>query len=403
MKKQLLAGTALVAATMIAAGSAVAADKKMKKPSISVNGYYEQVIGATVDESLEHVATSEGANNAKLKKATNVGKDTSAIDLQSDTEIQFNGSAHLDNGLKIAVRWELEGSADNTFNDPIDEYYLSLSGSFGQIILGGTENAPTRMVSGFAGSWATGVGENLNFDLNTWVPRAAGSSETVQHVRLSSGDGEKLTYISPKFGGVQVGFSYAPFKTNDDTNERVNAEAERHNGLAAAISYAAKFGDVGIGAGAGYLSFPGCSKCSDKNENLGSWIVSGRMDFGGGFRAAVGYKRTDDPKGDRGYLIDAGVRYTQGPNRFSLTGSHGELDDAADQHRALLASYARTLGPGVKVHVNLAYVDSQGAKNQAEFDTNNAEHPDGTLADKMVTIQAQKSGVVAIAGFQVSF
>ena len=41
MKKQLLAGTAIVAAAMFVAGGAMAQDKKMMKPSISVNGYWE--------------------------------------------------------------------------------------------------------------------------------------------------------------------------------------------------------------------------------------------------------------------------------------------------------------------------------------------------------------------------
>ena len=58
MKKQLLAGTALVAAVMFAAGGATAQDKmKMMKPSISVNGYFESVIGGILDETIEHVVT----------------------------------------------------------------------------------------------------------------------------------------------------------------------------------------------------------------------------------------------------------------------------------------------------------------------------------------------------------
>ena len=52
MKKQLLAGTAIVAATMFVAGGAMAQDKKMMKPSISVNGYYEAVVGGILDEDL---------------------------------------------------------------------------------------------------------------------------------------------------------------------------------------------------------------------------------------------------------------------------------------------------------------------------------------------------------------
>ena len=53
MKKQLLAGTALVAATMLVAGGAMAQDKKMMKPSISVNGYFRRaVVGGILDEDM---------------------------------------------------------------------------------------------------------------------------------------------------------------------------------------------------------------------------------------------------------------------------------------------------------------------------------------------------------------
>ena len=82
MKKQLLAGTAFVAAAMLVAGGAMAQDKmkkKMMKPSISVNGYSEAVVGGILDESL------------------GVGEsDTSALDVRTDAEIHFNGRATLD-------------------------------------------------------------------------------------------------------------------------------------------------------------------------------------------------------------------------------------------------------------------------------------------------------------------
>ena len=88
-----MAGTALVAATMFIAGGAVAAEKKMMKPSISVNGYFEAIVGGILDEDL------------KVNES-----DTSALDTRVDAEIYFNGRATLDNGLKIHAHCiQLEG------------------------------------------------------------------------------------------------------------------------------------------------------------------------------------------------------------------------------------------------------------------------------------------------------
>ena len=366
VKKQLMAGTALVAATMFIAGGAVAAEKKMMKPSISVNGYSEAVVGGILDESLD------------------IGEsDTSALDVRSDAEIHFNGRATLDSGMKIHARVELEGMHEHSGGDTVDEYFLSVSGSFGQIVLGGTAGAPVRMLTGITGSFATGVGETLNFD-NRWVPTAhppggGGLFNHLQHVRLDTGDAEKLTYISPKFGGFQVGLTYSPNRTNDDSWARNNAETGVHDGLEGAVSYGGKFGDVGFGVGAGMTAYQGPNDGS--SGDLSDWLVAARLDFGGGFRVSVAHKRvTNDDDATQSQLTDAGVRYVAGANSFSLTGSVGEMDEGSASHTAIMGSYARSLGPGVKIHTNLLW--------------NDTENVAGT---------AQNSGVASITGIKVVF
>ena len=255
----------------------MAADKKMMKPSITVNGYYEGVVGGILDESQEAKGMSQAGSITTSSGSTAHGgtvtageftatggedptaykmsteKDTSALDTRTDAEIHFNGRATLDSGMKIHARVELEGqnnhSASNAGGDPIDEYFLSVSGSFGQIILGGTGGAPVKMLTGLTGSWATGVGETLNFD-DAWVPSAGGNHYGLQHARLDTGDAEKVTYISPKLGGFQVGVTYSPNRVNNDSNARVNTEMKgAYNGLEGAVSYTGKFGDVGFGVG----------------------------------------------------------------------------------------------------------------------------------------------------------
>ena len=373
MKKQLLAGTAIVAATMFVAGGAMAQDKKMMKPSLSVNGYYEAVVGGILDEDL-----GTGAS------------DTSALDTWTDAEIHFNGRATLDSGMKIHARVELEGMdehasgrADLGFaQDPIDEYFLSVSGSFGQIVLGGTGGAPVRMLSGLSGSWATGVGESLAFN-NAWVPPAHDGRVhyNLQHVRLDTGDGEKVTYISPKFGGFQVGMTYSPddHDSQGDSQDRIDAGTDHHDGLEGAVSYKGKFGDVGFGVGAGMTAYQGPNDGSAEDKS--DWVVAGSLDFGGGFRVSVAHKRvTNDDETQQSQLTDAGVRYVTGANQFSLVGSVGEMDNSDESHTAILGSYARTLGPGVKIHMNLLW--------------NDTSNDDGSV---------NNSGIAAITGIRASF
>ena len=345
MKKQLLTGTAFVAAAMLVAGGAMAQDKmkkKMMKPSISVNGYVDALVGGVLDEE-------EGA-------------DTSAIDVRYDSEIYFNGRATLDSGIKIHAHTQLEGQAGG--GGQIDEYSLSVSGSFGRIILGGTGGAPVKMLTGLSGSWATGVGDTHAFDSDDWVASVAGNFGVIQHSRLDTGDANKATYLSPKFGGFQVGLTYSPNKVNDDDGSRVDAVTKAHDGIEGAVSYGGKFGDVGFGVGAGMTAYQGAN---DGGSDTSDWLVAARLDFGGGFRVSVAHKRTtNDNEATQGQLTDAGVRYVQGANSFSFVGSVGEMDDGGATYSAITGSYARTLGPGVKLHMNLIWNESDdgaGAEN----------------------------------------
>ena len=344
MRKELLAGMALVAAACLAAGGALAADKK-GKPSITVNGYADVVIGGILNEEQK----SGGKD---------VAKDTSAADVRTDGEIHFNGRATLDSGLKIHMRVELEGqdaTSPGTSTDEIDEYFVSVSGSFGKIIIGGTGGAPLKMLTGLSGSWATGVGESLTYNSTSWVGSAAGGFGTINNVRLQDHDADKATYISPKFGGFQVGLSYSPDEANNGLNDRINAEASRHNGLEGAASYTGKFGDVGFGVGAGMSAYQGATE-DDSSNDQSDWVVATRIDFGGGFRVSAAHKRTtDDDDAAQGQVTDLGARFVADANSFSLVGSMGEMDDSGAQYTAAMGSYAHALGSGTKVRANLIW------------------------------------------------
>ncbi|MDE0174990.1 MAG: porin [Defluviicoccus sp.] len=346
-----MAGTALVAATMLA-GGALAADKKMMKPSISVNGYYDAIMGGVLDETHE-------------MGGEDVAVDTSGLDVKTDTEVHFNGRATLDNGMKLHARWEFEGQEQGSravAGDWNDEYFLSVSGSFGKIILGGTGGAGVKMLTGMSGSWATGVGDTLNFDSDDWIGSVAGNFGTLQHARLDTGDGDKATYISPKFGGFQIGVSYVPTRSAEN-NGRIDAEKTGHDGFEGAASYSGKFGDVSFAVGGGMATQQGSNDGGEDNQE---WLVAGKLSFGGGFTVAIAHKQTDDPMGARGQLTDAGVRFVTGPNQFSLVGSHGEMDDTDAFYTTAMGSYARVLGPGVKTHLNLIWNSSESHDGMTE-------------------------------------
>ena len=380
MRKQLMAGTALVAAAMLVAGGAAAQDKKkMMKPSVSVGGFYNVIVGGFLDENAE---TSSPSGSTSTKS------DTSALDVRTNGEVWFKGSATLDNGIKIATRVELEGQNHQSHEegagsgkdaDPIDHYFVSVSGGFGQIVLGGTPGVPTTMVGGYSGR-GVGVGMHIHFD--NWVGNA-GKANT--YTALADNDTEKASYISPSFGGFQVGLSYSPEADEATGNNRPNADTALHDGLAGAARYSGKFGDVGFGIGASMETYQGANEDTAVGDQR-RWSVGAYLDFGGGIRVAAAHVRNEDENNaSNGQTTDAGVRFVQGVNRFSVMGVYAELDDSEDTRTTVVGSYARTLGPGVAAHADLVWSESEGAR-------------DATTGE-----QKQTDGLVLLTGLKVRF
>ena len=415
MRKHLMAGTALAAATMLVAGGAVAADKKMMKPSLSVGGYFSHEVGAILDRSMEtkRTTTAYGSDttfgtedDVITTSKTDDEVETSALDARNDAEVHFTGRATLDSGISIMTRVELEG---NTAADQIDESYIVVSGSFGQITLGSDDNAPDKMLLGYSGQWATRVGSSPFLRGKTWIDDASGLS-TYSGLNWG-GDSNKITYISPKLGGFSIGVTYTP-DGNEDTNANPNADDGYHDGLAGGIAYAGTFGDVSFGGGAGYTSANAGNDTGD--DDLAMWGIAGRLGFGPATIAA-GYKVQTDPEPDKHSVVDLGVRYVAGANSFSLSGSHSEADEGDASITIAVASYARALGPGVKWFSDVMWTQSESdvmmsdnavAGGTLVDDPNNAgtfiiQQP--VAAMERYADKSENSGVAFVTGISVAF
>jgi len=364
MKNQLLTSSALIAAGVFAlAPAAFAGSHASKKPSITVNGYHEQILGAIIDEDEDVTGVT----------------DKSILDVHHEQEIHFNGTAKLNNGISLKAHTELEGNSDQGGGDYIDEVYLIIRGSFGQITIGSEDNAAHLMLIGATGSWATGVGQNLTFDSAEWVSTVAGDFGTVRDSRLTAqdGDAEKISYYTPRANGFQLGASYIPGSsaTEDTNGSHQDADTNYHDGFAVGINYLGKFAGTGLFAGVGYVQ----QQAPDTDVIAGSAVddhvknvaAAARMDIGP-VRVAVGVKRTmSDETGAtdrRGRVIDTGVRYTQGSDKFSLTYAHGERQTGSAKHEAAMASYAKSLGTGVTWHANLIWTDSKNTAGTVSND-----------------------------------
>jgi outer membrane protein OmpU len=380
MKKQLLITTALVTAGAFALSGAALAGK----PKLSVGGFTQQIFGVGENDDA-----FDNANGART-----------GFDQHSDTEIHFNGSVTLDNGIKIRTRTELEGESSNVGgssngvngafaggnNDVIDETWMRISGSFGEIRLGSGDAAAQAMTTGYLGTWGTGVGLNLAFDTADWVNAPGGGgaaalgfrASTVGRVDISS-DAEHVSYFTPRFSGFQAGISYVPSAQEDVNNTRSASAAADSDIVSLGLNFDRKVGGIGVGVAVGYTTGDESTVASSDPE---IWGIAGRVDFSG-FRVSMSHvdKKNQDTvaggiAGNGQKTFEIGARYTFGPNAVSIQHLSGETDSPlaardGDEVKSTFVAYRRTLGPGVSFKVTAIFADFDDGLAGAAVGTSN--------------------------------
>ena len=380
MKKQLLASTALAAVGALALSSAaVAQDKKMMKPSLSVGGAWEANVGVA-DNDVD-------------------GQD--GVGVQQDVEVHFKGKAPLDNGITISTTVELEG---NTGGDTIDETKVFISGDFGQIQIGALDEASYEMTFGYHGS--TGLrntgNQTLEFDIGSWVPASKDSNDPSKNLGAlgaSSGrvalanDPDTVAYYTPRFNGFQMGVSYSRSDGQDSPPLHNTDTKEMKDIVAAAVNYDETHGDTRVGAAFGYITAnvegnytakDGTRKEVDDPQNWGGGLWVGFS----GVTVGVGYVRHNEIKEDDELdRWDVGARYTWGPNAVSLGYIH--LEQEKRETAAGKLSYSRSLGPGVWWSLDVLWAEY-------ENDNSTLKRPDSTP----ITSQ---DGTAYTTGIKVAF
>jgi len=364
MKKHLLTSTALVAAGLMAVSAPAIAGghaAKASKPSLVLKGDTRQLIGVGENDEAHDAANGE-----------RVG-----FDQQTDGEIHFVGSVTLDNGIKIKTNVQLEA---NTDGDEIDEHWMRISGSFGEIRMGSMDDAAMAMTTGYLGTWATSVGVSPSFDITDWVNNPATvSTNTIARVDSSS-DGENIAYFTPRMAGFQVGASFIPSTSEDNNDEREpNANGDT-DGYSIGVNYVTKFEGASIAAAFGYGTNKESTAGVSDPEVYGMAISVSS----GPFKVNASYVDKDDQTNAAGVTTTAGqetfelgAKYTMGANAFSVgyqaaeaKASTGSAFDG-DEHTAIVLSYSRTLGPGVRFLLSGIWADfDDGLINAASGNSN---------------------------------
>jgi len=270
MKKALLASTAIITAAALAS-PATAADRI----KLGLGGYMEQYIGFTSQEDGD---AGTGVSNRALR-------DFKPFDQQSDSEVYFQGTTTLDNGIKLALRVELEADSATTGNY-IDESWLDIQTAWGTIRLGSDDVAsdlqsvePRRGILNDYNNWVPNVGGNTLGSANT----ANGTTADDPYAVRTAGDDNGIWYISPKIAGFQAAFSYQP--EMGFANVTPNSATDNGSATSATLNWAGKIGDVEISTGYAYMHETGTATGAGGfiNHNVGLNVSYAGFGVGGAY------------------------------------------------------------------------------------------------------------------------
>ena len=334
------------------------------------------------------------------------------FDFKREAEIFFTGSTKLDNGLSIGVDVQLEAES---CTDQIDESYIWFQGNWGRVNLGSENSAAYLLQLGPPAVDGNFDSQDPNFRLfnrgaTAGDPRIGGfgnRSDLDVWTPLTSGDSEKITYLSPRWAGFRFGLSFTPDNSEEgNTGGQVqakggsfagmpfsNTETQWSNLIAAAVNYADKFGPVEVETGVGYeVGF----REGEREQTVGG--ITSRYDDRNAYSAELNLGYAGFKLGGAYFVDDNGIDCTivagvcsgSGTQRswgLGLTYSIGPLTvgtsylnsmrnrdpvGRSEQLDRYMVGGRYVLGPGVDLRGSVQYYDYKAALTS--LDTVNDNH-----------------------------
>ncbi|MGM0585617.1 MAG: porin, partial [Pseudomonadota bacterium] len=336
--KILTATTALVAVGF--AGSANAAEPI----TASVGGYFFTGVGYADAETWN--ATTGTLN------------DRDGFGVIRDGEIYFTATGSSDNGLTFTGHVQLEAF---TSGDQIDENWVEVEGSFGQVRIGGDDHASYNMAVGNQAFRGAHIAVLDGFG------KSGGPAAFESHNRF--GDQIALHYYTPRISGFQLGASWMPDGTTDgafDSNNLVTGmDGDVEDVLSIGANYIGDFSGVSLGLSAGYdyVSEEGYAVAGDPTTDIGDtdgFTLGATLGYAGFKLGGIWQEALDDQS-----MLDnvdkyiGTLSYGTGPWTFGVAYGRFEEDrtDGFEQDKiAGWVDYA--LAPGVQLGAGVEWSDA---------------------------------------------
>jgi hypothetical protein len=382
----------------------------------------------------------EGSFNfqAAARNQKNLGKDNHLTNNHKDSAFKTKGTVGVDvsneteNGVKYGANLGLKVASSESARDGS---FIYVEADQGRLEVGSRNPAQNAMsVSAYSISAATGDDWTsfANLEPEIFNGKKAYNGGYSDYSAVNVGIGNKLenlrnvTYYTPKYNGLQAGFSYAPDSSNIGDSDikgkiepttlykldgtSIDATISRKNIMGAALTYEHNLSDgVDLKLGAGYehgkynasYQLNGETKklklADHKVYNVGATLSYGKWSVAGSY-ADLGKSGTNSEYFSgkaKNTLYTGGVAYKDGPLGVSLTYLHNsKMKNKLDAY-TLGTDYV--VAPGLKPY---AEVTSFNYKNRGYQINDNDANGNPTA---LTPVSKKLNGMVYLLGMKVSF
>ncbi len=269
-----------------------------------------------------------------------VARGSDEFDAVAGSEVFFQPTISLDNGLRIGGYVELEGTGSTGHHGDayIDQAFVFIDGRFGQIRIGQEPGPRSSFVLGSQDHFDRPPGDPLKGLHPTYLGSYAPFSGSIAG-RMTGDDffrgtlsgpdyspsgrynATRITYTTPTFAGFTLSGSFAP----EGRGASGDVYADREEMYDVALRYAGEFGAIRVAADAFYGTGSNSRDAAANPEYQGFGVNLGYGGFtiGGSFAETQGSSMTQAD--GAGYTVEAS--YTTGPWSFAGQYIHGNNTD----------------------------------------------------------------------------
>lgn len=332
--------------------------------SIKVGGFFTQSIAA-VDADSNTVSQEDEA-------------------LNQNAEIHFMGKTMLNNGTVIGINIQLEAESSSD-GDQIDEHYVYARGNWGKLIVG-AENGVAHLGEVTAPGFVAGLkmADNSLTDavIEAAYDTAFGASNVIEDANMStkieniSGDANKVSYFTPRLGGLRLGVSFAPNNADiygGESNFVAVSDGQQEDILEFSVNYKMYLMD-GVRLKLGYTEAEGSTVGAGADPEsyvYGAQIAYQDITFGVN---QTTYENLGAVSGDKYAASDDiettnyAVVYKMGASKFGIGYTDSEETAGADNidYQELMIGGSTKISDGVSV--GYYYQDTEASINEQDAD-----------------------------------